>query len=272
MRYGQDGEKVSMSGKDVRNQIPIYNRELLLGPKRNAVLDLWEVQRYGSDSYGDADYVSIYGMRPSDWHAKGVRLLGRTAVECTRDGLGDSIGKEVAAVLGTAQPAAGSLILDPFAGSGNTLYWLLRHVPNARGFGFESDAGVFRLTQQNLSALALPIDIVNADYRSRLHYVPVAADQLIVTFIAPPWGKGLDKIYGLDLQSTTPPITEIVDFLFHTFAPDRLLCVIQVYETVEPGSLAELKSRFDWSTLRIFDLNLAGQNHGILLGTKGWEQ
>ena len=33
---------------------------------RNAVLELWEVHRYGTDSYGDADYVSIYGMRPAD--------------------------------------------------------------------------------------------------------------------------------------------------------------------------------------------------------------
>jgi len=31
----------------------------LLGAKRNAVLELWEVQRYGSYSYGDTDYVSI---------------------------------------------------------------------------------------------------------------------------------------------------------------------------------------------------------------------
>src|ERR1700724_1420167 len=71
---------------------PLYDRELLLlGAKRNVVLDLWEVQRYGSDSYGDTDYVSIYGMRPANWHAKGVRFLGRTAVECTRDRLGDAV-------------------------------------------------------------------------------------------------------------------------------------------------------------------------------------
>jgi hypothetical protein len=47
------------------DELPVYDRELLLlGAKRNAVLNLWEVQRYGSDSYGDTDYVSVYGMRP----------------------------------------------------------------------------------------------------------------------------------------------------------------------------------------------------------------
>src|SRR4030095_16171357 len=80
---------------------PMYDRELLLnGARRDAVLELWEVQRYGSDSYGDADYVSVYGLRPADWYGRGVRLLGRTAVECTRDALADAIGKDVARVAG----------------------------------------------------------------------------------------------------------------------------------------------------------------------------
>ena len=119
-------------------------RELLLGgAKRDAVLELWEVQRYGSDSYGDADYVSVYGLRPADWYGRGVRLLGRTAVECTRDALADAIGKDVARVAASAPAVARALVVDLFAGSGNTLHWLLRHLPGARGVGFESDAGVF---------------------------------------------------------------------------------------------------------------------------------
>jgi hypothetical protein len=66
-----------------------------------------------------------------------------------------------------------------------------------------------------------------------------------------------------------PPITEIVDFLFHKFSRDRLLCAIQVHETVLPVSLAELRTRFEWSTLRVYELNAPGQNHGLLLGSKG---
>jgi hypothetical protein len=246
-----------------------YDRQLLLdGAKRNAVLELWEVQRYGTDSYGDADYVSVYGMRPAEWHAKGVRLLGRTAVECTRDGLGDAIGKDVAAGLGPN--AAGALVVDPFAGSGNTLYWLLRHLPSARGLGFELDAGVFRLTQHNLATLALPVDILNTDYRSGLTDLSVAADQLLITFVAPPWGDALNRTQGLDLRRTTPPITEIVDFVLHAFAHNRILCAIQVHESVDPVSLAKVKSLFDWSALRVYELNAPGENHGILLGAKRW--
>jgi hypothetical protein len=65
-------------------------------------------------------------------------------------------------------------------------------------------------------------------------------------------------------------VTDIVDFLLHRFPHNQLLCVIQVYECVVPDSMGELKARFDWSTERIYDLNAPGQNHGIVLGTKGW--
>jgi 16S rRNA G966 N2-methylase RsmD len=252
---------------------PIYDRRLLLsGAKRNAVLEPWEVQRYGIDSYGDADYVSIYGMRPADWHAKGVRLMGRTAVECTRDVLADAIGKDVANIAAMAPHMAGKLVVDLFAGSGNTLYWLMHHLSGARGLGFELDAGVFRLTHKNLAALALPIEIVNTDYRSGIMNVSIAADQLLIAFIAPPWGDALDKTSGLDLRRTNPPIIEIVNFLFNAFMQRQLLCVIQVHEVVNAASLAELETCFDWSKLRVYPLNAPGQNHGVLLGSKRWER
>jgi hypothetical protein len=260
-----------MNATHTSAQRPIYDRQLLLsGAKRNAILELPEVESYGIDSYDDADYVSVYGMRPADWYAKGVRLLGRTAVECTRDRLGDAIGNDVATVAAIASHMAGALAVDLFAGSGNTLFWLTRHMPNARGLGFELDAGVFRLTYQNFAALALPIDILNTDYRSGMTDASVAADELLIAFIAPPWGDALDKTHGLDLRRTTPPILEIVDLLFNVFTHNRLLCAVQVYEAVNVASLAELKSRFDWSTLRVYALNAPGQNHGILLGSKRW--
>ncbi len=95
----------------MNDQRPIYDRGLLLGgAKRNAVLEMWEVERYGTDSYGDADYVSVYGMRPADWYTKGVRLLGRTAVECTRDALADVIGKDVADVAALAPQKTRTLV------------------------------------------------------------------------------------------------------------------------------------------------------------------
>jgi hypothetical protein len=245
-----------------------YDREFLLhGEKRNVVLDLREIQRYGIDSYGDPDYVSVYGMRPTQWHAKGIRLMGRTAVECTRDDLGSAIGRDVATI---ARGAVNTLVVDPFAGSGNTLYWLLNNLPGARGLGFELDAGVFELTRDNFAVLDLPIEILNTDFLSGLARLRATAGSLLVVFIAPPWGNALDAVSGLDLRRTQPPIPEIVDHLLGHFDQCRLLCAIQIYETIKPESLAELEARFEWQALRMYGLNAPGRNHGVLLGTSGW--
>jgi hypothetical protein len=246
-----------------------YGRELLLyGEKRNAVLDLAEIQRFGIDSYGDADYVSIYGLRPAQWYPRGIRRLGRTAVECTRDALASAIGQDVAALTGGTPQA---LVVDPFAGSGNTLYWLLHHLPGAHGLGFELDSGVFELTRRNLLIMGLPIEVLNVDFVAGLSRIHTALGSLLVVFVAPPWGKALDPVNGLDLRRTEPPVIGIVDQLRRAFAHCRLVCAIQVHESIQPESLAELQTRFEWQTLRMYSLNAPGQNHGIVLSTIGWK-
>ena len=250
---------------------PAYDRQLLLdGAKRNTVLDLTEVQRYGIESWGDPDYVCIYGLRPADWYGRGIRILGRTAVECTRDELADKIGRDIATVARSIPPTSGTLVIDPFTGSGNTLYWMLRHLSGAHGLGFEQDPIVFELTSRNLAILKLSIEVSNRDYRAGLSNLTIAPNQLLVAFIAPPWGDALNKSTGLDLRRTTPPISEIVESLIGIAGKNRLLCAIQVYETVDRASLAELTPRFSWATQRMYALNEPGQNHGLLMGTRGW--
>ena len=246
-----------------------YGRELLLhGEKRNAVLDLPEIQRFGIDSYGDAAYVSIYGLQPAQWYTRGIRLLGRTAVECTRDALASAIGQDVAALVGDSPQAH---VVDLFAGSGNTLYWLLRHLPGAHGLGFELDSGVFELTRRNLAIMGLPIEVLNIDYVAGLSRINAAPGSLLVVFVAPPWGKALDPVNGLDLRRTEPSVTAIVDQLQRAFAHCRLVCAIQTHESIQPESLTELQARFEWQTLRMYSLNAPGQNHGIVLSTIGWK-
>jgi 16S rRNA G966 N2-methylase RsmD len=249
-----------------------YDRQLLLlGAKRNAVLELAEVHAYGLDSYGNAEYVCIYGLRPTEWYAKGIRLLGRTAVECTRDELADRIGRDVASLAARWVSDKRPVLIDPFAGSGNTLYWLARHLSVAHGVGFESDPAVFALTRKNLRALDLPIDILNVDYVSALSRVSPVPDQLVVAFIAPPWGDALDPATGLDLRRTYPPIPEITERLSTHFAENPILFVVQVHETINTVSVDQFSRAFDWSTLKIYDLLPRGSNHGVLLATRGWK-
>jgi hypothetical protein len=94
-----------MSGDD----IPRYDRDYLLSPiKRNQVIELWEVEKFGRDSFGDPNAVSLYGMTPAQWYARGIRILARTTLEAVRDPLGSRIGKDVARIVATAPAGFGN--------------------------------------------------------------------------------------------------------------------------------------------------------------------
>jgi len=36
--------------------------------KRNQIIELWEVEKFGRDSFGGLNAVSLYGMAPAKWH------------------------------------------------------------------------------------------------------------------------------------------------------------------------------------------------------------
>lgn len=250
----------------------MYNRALLLSEaKRNDVLTLREVQQYGIDSFSDADYVRIYGMPPAEWYGRGIRLLARTAVECTRDALGDRMGRDVAAVIAKWPAQTRFVVIDPFAGSCNTLYWILRHVANSEGLAFELDPKIYELSERNIACLDRNIVLVQGDYKTLLGAHRVRGDQGLVVFVAPPWGDALDEAAGLDLRRTTPPVAEIIGQVGRTYAGRKILFATQVYEKVHPESLADLKGILEWSEMRIYDINIEGRNHGLLLGTRGWK-
>jgi predicted RNA methylase len=250
----------------------VYDRDLLLhGAKRNAILSLSEVQQYGIDSFSDPDYLRIYGMSPTQWYARGIRLLGRTAVECTRDSLGDRIGRDVASVAALMSPQAEFVVIDPFAGSCNTLYWILRHVPNSSGLAFELDPQVFELSKRNIAELDRSIALSKGDYKTLLDGLALRPECAIIVFVAPPWGTALDEEEGLDLTRTAPPISEIIGIFTQRYPAHRMLFAAQVYEKVTAGSMTEIHTMLRWSDLRVYNLNVQGRNHGVLLGTVGWK-
>jgi hypothetical protein len=249
----------------------VINRAYLLSDtKRNDVLELWEVQGYGRDSFGEPDYVSVYGLKPEDWYARGIRLLARTAVECTRDRLADLIGRDVAALARTAPAVSGSVVVDPFAGSGNTLYWIKHHVSARRGVGFELDDAVFEASRRNLSLVSLDVVLFHEHFEAGLAALSIAEDELLIVFVAPPWGDALSEVSGLDLRRTKPPIAEIVDLVANTFPGHNVLLATQVYDVIVPDSLTDVTSRCAWSVLKTYDIDAAGRNHGLLLSTLGW--
>jgi hypothetical protein len=61
-------------------------------------MELWEVEKYGEDCFGDPTHVHLYGMPPKEWYDRGVRILARTCLEAVKDPLGNKIGEDIAEV------------------------------------------------------------------------------------------------------------------------------------------------------------------------------
>lgn len=259
-----------MPGEEPELKTGLYDRKFLLGEKRNKLIDLWEVERYGLDSFGDPDFVSIYGLKPAEWYARGVRLLGRTAAECTRDRFAELIASDLSAVAKRVTTKGRTTVIDPFAGSGNTLYWITRQLEPERSVGFEQDDGVFELTRRNLSIMGLGVSVLHDSCERGLKRLTVRDGELVVLFVSPPWGDALDPDAGLDFRRTTPPVGEIIDLAAAVFHSHKLLFGIQAYESVKADSLAEVTERLESSVLKVYDINPHAQNPGLLLGTVGW--
>jgi hypothetical protein len=62
-----------------------------------------------------------------------------------------------------------------------------------------------------------------------------------------------------------PPFSDIIGYITRTYPSQRVLLITQVYEKLNPTSLRDVQALLDWSELRVYDLNDAGKNHGILL-------
>jgi hypothetical protein len=255
----------------VSDDLPRYDRNFLLSPaKRDQIMELWELEKFGRDSFGDSDAVSLYGMTPAQWYARGVRILARTALEAVRDPLGNRIGEDVARVAAAAPAGSAFEVVDPFAGSCNALYWILRHLPGAKGLGFEFERAIFDMTTHNIASLDAPICLMHGDSRALLREHRFPSAHRIVAFLAPPWADALNKETGLDLGRTKPPIGEIIDNFERVYPDSPVLYVVEVHEHLVPEPLAALRNRFAWSELNIYDLPGPTGRHGVLLGTKRW--
>jgi hypothetical protein len=188
--------------------------------------------------------------------------LARTAVECTRDALADRIACDVVAAVSDGE----CVVVDPFAGSANTLFWLARRLDARRVVGFELDRAVYAATRRNLAIVGSAAELRRADYESAVPALQLPIDEPVVVFVAPPWGAALDAARGLDLRRTQPPIPAILDVLAQTFSRRMVTVAVQLHETVLADSLHEVRGRCTWSRVVVYDINASGQNHGILLG------
>jgi hypothetical protein len=265
------GVDATMAAGVSGDNIPRYDRDFLLSPaKRNQIIELWEIEKFGSDSFGDPDAISLYGMTPRRWHARGIRILARTALEAVRDPLGSFIGQDIARTIAALSSGLTVGVVDPFAGSCNALFSILRHLTDAEGLGFEQDETIFEMSTNNIALLGIPIRLALGDYRSLLDQFRFREERRIVAFLAPPWAEALSVADGLDLARTKPPIMEIVDDFEAAYPDSPILYAVEVHERLAPDPLAQLRKKFDWSEVKIYDVSGATGRHGLLLGGKRW--
>ena len=131
-----------------------------------------------------------------------------------------------------------------------------------------SSSAVFDLTARNIAQLEAPIELVKGSYKDLVRSRRHPGDHFIVVFLAPPWADALRPDTGLHLDRTKPPILEIVHDFEQVYGAQPVLYVTEVHEVNEPKALKAVAAAFDWSDLRIYDVNAPGLQHGVLLGTR----
>jgi hypothetical protein len=173
-------------------------------------------------------------------------------------------------VAATTPPGSAFGVVDPFAGSCNALWSILRFLPSAEGIGFEAERAIFEMSTRNIASLGAPVRLFHGDNRDLLGQHRVPAGHRVVAFLAPPWADALGAQAGLDLGRTKPPIADIIDDFERVYPDSPVLYVVEVHERLVPEPLAALRAGFQFSELNIYDVAGPTGRHGVLLGTMRW--
>ncbi|MEU7163918.1 hypothetical protein AB0A70_04635 [Streptomyces morookaense] len=187
-------------------------RDRLLGELRTTVLGDAELREAGSLIYGDPERFALYGIPAPRMAAAGVRLLGRTTIECCIDAFTAPVADALAGIQATAHPAGQEdgqpFVADLFCGSGNFGHHLGRRL-GFPAYASELDPAVYEATRNNFDRIGSTIELVQCDYRDLLGKLTPRSPRDTYA-VEPPWGPAFTPA-GLDLTRTSPPVPDIVD-------------------------------------------------------------
>ncbi|GGP86460.1 class I SAM-dependent methyltransferase [Streptomyces melanogenes] len=201
-------------------------RDRLLGELRTTVLTGEQLCEAGRLIYGRPEGLSLYGIPAPRMESAGIRLLGRTTIECCVDGYAVAVADALAEIHTTLPERAGKeepLVLDLFCGSGNFSHHLgtrLDVVVHAA----ELDLDVHTATRHNLDRVGARTQLHLGDYRDLLGKHPARGPR-DTYFVEPPWGPAFTPA-GLDLTRTSPPVPEILDEVRRS--RDGLPCLVAI--------------------------------------------
>jgi hypothetical protein len=224
-------------------------RERWLYTCRNKELSLEEILQAGHALYGNPHAMRLYGRSPVEYFPLGVRLLGRTAVECCIDQRAEFLAEEACRATQSLFPGERPLVVDLFAGTCNLLFHIARRLNATAALGFEKDDTVFALTRRNLRLVRAPLELCHGDYVEHLFKVANHHGGPVVFIVSPPWGSGFDYNRGLDLCRTQPPVNQVVDHIREWFLHRSHVVMIQTHHQTLVSSIRRVCEGFH----RVFD-------------------
>ena len=220
-------------------------KRLLTPPLNNRRLTFREVRGAGWDLADNPNDLSIYGMKPIVWYPLGMRILGRSAVELTRDLHAKFVATEIARTL-AEKGFRISDVIDPFAGSGNLLFHMLRATRASHGVGLDLGE-VLDLTRHNFTRLRwtgrLGFTRVSLHKQDWSHCVDYLKGRPALVMVSPPWGPALDAA-GLDLRMTAPPVMEVLERLSQSAQGSPTFAMVQTYPQMIEASVREITQRY----------------------------
>jgi Conserved hypothetical protein 95 len=210
-------------------------RAELLGGSRTRVLDGSELVAAGRLIYGRPEGFAVYGVPSPQMAARGLRLLGRTTIECSVDTYVMPIADLLADADLGVPIATGGFVADLFCGSGNIGFHLGRRLGKPV-YASELDPAVYAATRHNIDVLGIDVELNLMDYRDLLGKLPTSGDADVYV-VEPPWGPAFTA-NGLDLACTTPPIPEILRDILRSRQDRPCVVVIKTNDQIANDSLA----------------------------------
>ena len=139
-------------------------------------------------------------------------------------------------------------MIDPFVGSGNVLYHLVREAKPERGIGIDQNREVLAAARSNFDRLrrldrlgGTAIELREGDW-SRV--VDLACEGATLLVVMPPWGTAYTQEHGLDLRETTPPVLQILEKARAVGGGGPLFALVQTDPRVVVDSLEEILARY----------------------------
>ncbi len=218
-------------------------RRFLNAPWESKQLTLGDVRRAGWELAGNPNDLRLFGMVPLAWHCLGIRIRGRTAVELTRDGHAEFLGRSVANTLAKIGVRV-SDVIDPFVGSGNLLFHVARATKATRAIGLDNSGDVMNLIRRNFARLRvfgrLRIDDLQLHQGNWTECDAYIEDRPTLFIVDPRWGDAFDA-RGLDLRKTVPPITEVLESLLKKVTATPMFAMLKIHPLMAQGSMEDIK-------------------------------